>query len=248
MVIIVKYGEIALKGQNRNLFEKRLVKNIRNCLEKNKIEYKYIERALGRILIDTEDECKCLNYVYGINSFSNAIQIKLDLDKIKEESLNHYKKGTFRISVKRVNKVLKKSVELEQDIGAYIVEKTKAKVNLKEPKTNIQIEIFKDKALVYSKKNLGLKGLPVGIEGQVAVLLEDKDSIEAAKLMMKRGCEIILIKVNEINYSELKKYEYGFKLRIYDEIPNYVLAIVTSETLETLKKRDLGKPILRPLI
>ena len=66
--------------------------------------------------------------------------------------------------------------------------------------------------------------------------------------MMKRGCEVILIKIKDIDYSKLKDYSYGTKLQVAESVPKYVDAIVTSETLDNLKERNLGKPILRPLI
>jgi thiamine biosynthesis protein ThiI len=246
MVIIVKYGEIALKGNNRGMFEKRLIKNIHDCLRKNKVEYKGIKRLNGRLIIETDDTCDCLSYVFGISSYSHAKEVSLDM--LKEKSLEEYSKGTFRVSVKRVDKILKPSPEIEREIGAYIVNQTGAKVKLKDADIEIHIEIFKDRALVYSKKNKGPGGLPVGIEGKVCVLLEDKDSVKAAKLMMKRGCEIVLLKVNDIDISELKRYEYGFKLRFVDNVPGYVLAVVTSEKINNLKDRSFNKPILRPLI
>ncbi|RME54827.1 hypothetical protein D6777_02540 [Candidatus Woesearchaeota archaeon] len=248
MVVIVKYGEIALKGKNRIDFERKLIKNIKDCLKKNNIEFGQVKRLSGRILIETDQKCDCLNYVYGISSYSYASKVKTDVDEIKKEALKQYKTGTFRVSVKRVDKVLDKSPEIEKKVGAYIVQQKNAKVKLKDYDVCINVEIFKENSFVYSEKIKGLGGLPVGIEGKVCAVLEDDDSVEAAKLMMKRGCEVVLYKLKDVNYDELKKYEYGFKLREVDKVPNYVAAVVTSEKLETLKDRSFGKPVLRPLV
>ena len=126
MAVIVRYGEIALKGKNRGDFERRLVKNMKKCLEENNIEFNSIKRFSGRILIDTENECKCLSRIFGIHSFSLAQELQLDLNKIKETALEYYKQGTFRISTQRVEKLLKNSNEINMEVGAYVVEKTKA--------------------------------------------------------------------------------------------------------------------------
>lgn len=248
MVVIVRYGEIALKGKNRSMFEKRLVRNMKDCLNKNDVEYEKIERLRGRIVIYTEDDCDCLSNVFGITSYSKASIIEPDLEKIKEESVKYYSRGTFRISSKRLDKILVPSNEIEREVGAYVFEHTGAKVRLKGPDTDIGIDIFKDRVFIFSEKKEGLRGLPVGVEGVVAVLLEDDDSVEAAKLMMKRGCEIILIKVNDINYNKLKEYVYGFRLKVVDEVPKYIEVIVTSEKLNNLKDRETEKVILRPLV
>lgn len=248
MVIIIRYGEIALKGLNRHEFEKKLIKNIKDCLKKNNKEYNDIKRIRGRIIINTDEKCDELKKVFGITSFSYAQTSEIDLEKIKEISLKHYTSGTFRISVKRLRKELFESPKIEKEIGSYVVKHTNAKVNLTKPDINIGIEIA-DKAYIFNKKIKARGGLPIGIEGKVAVLMEDEKSSEAAKRMMKRGCEVVLINPNNLNYDLIKDYAYGFKLEIKKNIPEYIKVIVVSETLNNLKKRTFkDKVILRPLI
>ena len=248
MVVIVRYAEIALKGKNRSTFEKQLVRNIKDCLKKNNVKFNHVERITGRILIGTDDECVCLKNVFGIANFSSSHKVDVDFDKIKEEALRQYTSGTFRITSNRIDKVLMNSDDLNKEVGAHVVEKTGAKVSLKNPDVNICIEVTERFALVYSSKTEGAKGLPVGVEGVVAVLLEDEDSVLAAKLMMKRGCNVVLVKVNYVDYSELEKYSYGFAIKVFDSVPDKVSAVVTSEKLENIKERNIEKPILRPLI
>jgi thiamine biosynthesis protein ThiI len=248
MAVIVRYGEIALKGKNRGEFEKRLVKNIKACLTENKIKFKDVKRFSGRILIDTDKDCPCLERVYGITSFSHAIETELDIEAIKQAALSFYTSGTFGIKTQRIEKLLGTSSSINIEVGSFIVENTKAKVNLKEPNVTIFIEIFNKHAYIFNRKFNGPGGLPAGIEGKVAVLLEDNSSIDAALLMMKRGCEVILVKVNKIDYKTVKDYAYGFKLKVVDSVPGYVDAVVVSDTLENLKERDTKKAVLRPLI
>ncbi len=71
--VIVRYSEIGLKGQNRPLFEKKLMENIRDCLKKNGISGT-ASRAAGRIIVKTDDKAalNCLVRVFGIHSLSPA--------------------------------------------------------------------------------------------------------------------------------------------------------------------------------
>ncbi|MFH1638011.1 MAG: THUMP domain-containing protein [Candidatus Woesearchaeota archaeon] len=248
MAVIVRYAEIALKGKNRSIFEKKLIHNIAECLKKHNIAYSGIKRLYGRIIVESSDRCGCLSKVFGISSFSLAEEVEQDIEKIKEIALKHYTNGSFRISTQRLDKVLGTSLEINQDIGMHVAQNTGAKVELKNPDLDIGIELVNGRAYVFNTKTEGAKGMPSGVEGKVAVLLEDKDSVKAAKLMMKRGCAVVLVKVNEIDFSELYDYAYGFELKLVDKIPENIDAVVTSEKLDDLKERKYGVVVLRPLI
>lgn len=246
--VIVRYGEIALKGNNRGEFENRLVKNIKDCLRKKNIRFSEIKRPMGRILVYTGENCSCLEKVFGIVSLSHAVEIEAEIDEIKQEALKHYTKGSFRISTQRLEKGIQGSLEMNKDIGAFVVEKTNAKVSLKNPDVEIGVELVNEKAYVFNDEIKGPGGLPIGVTGKVAVLVEDKNAVKAAIMMMKRGCEIVLVKLKEINTDEVKEYAYGFRLETAKDIPEDAEAVATSETLENLKKREYSIPVLRPLI
>ncbi len=248
MAVIVRYAEIALKGKNRAVFEKQLVRNIRDCLKRNSAAFDSVERMTGRIVVWTEDDCLCLRNVFGIANFSKAVKVDVDLDKIKEEALRQYTGGTFRITANRIDKVLMNSDDINKEVGAYVVEKTGAKVSLKNPDVDIGVELFNNKAYIFNKTFKGPGGLPIGVTGTVAVLVEDKNAVKAAVMMMKRGCRIILVTKVPIDTKELEKYAYGFRIKEANDIPEEAEAVVTSETLETLQKRDYSIPVLRPLI
>lgn len=249
MVVIVRYGEIGLKGQNRPYFENKLAHNIRDCLNKNNIGFDLVLRKTGRIFIQTEDECTQLKNVFGISSFSKAIECKPDLEEIKAAALGLYKQGTFRVSANTLAKYKLNSLELNQEIGAYIVEKTKAKVSLKNPDTNIGIEIISTKAYLFTEKHRGPGGLPIGTQGLVAVLLEDEKSINAAILMIKRGCTVTFVSTGiNLNLEKFKEYAYGQNVKVVNEIPAHAEAIVVSDTIRNLRQRNFKIPVLRPLI
>lgn len=244
--VIVRYGEIALKGKNRNDFETRLVKNIKACLKVNHVSFSGVKRVRGRILAYSTGNCERLKHVFGIVSFSPAVEVKADIEEIKKEALKQYTKGTFKVAVNRLEKLLSNSLEMNSEIGAFIAGRADAKVNLKNPDVEIGVELFNGKAYVFNETFKGAGGLPVGVTGKVAVLVENKDAVKAALLMMKRGCEVIIVKKADVK--QIEKYAYGFKLRIVDEVPSDAEAVVVSDTLEAKRKRHYKVPVLRPLI
>lgn len=233
--VLVRYGEISLKGQNRGFFENRLISNIKKCLNENKIAFTKISRPRGRILIETNDNCDCLKLVYGITSFSHAIVSDGTIEAIKEAAPKLTKELTktksFRVSAQRLDKrIAMKSNEIDREIGGFVQDMTQAKVNLKNYDFELGIEMFEGNAYLFTDRIGGPGGLPVGVEGTVLVL-KDKDAKLAAELMQKRGCETIIIN----NVSEAGRYKSA-------------RALVVCQTLQNLKEVDTTLPVLRPLI
>ncbi len=245
-MIIVKYAEIAIKGKNRVDFERKLRENIKDCIKRNNIPFEKVRRMRGRILIYTDKECPQLKNVFGIASFSYAKRYSQDLQTIKEEALKLYKKGTFKVFVKRSDKVLKNSMELAAEIGAYIIEKTNAPVDIKNPETKINVELFNHFAYLYTETNQGAGGLPVGSDSNVILLLQNKDSIEAGLRILKRGCSLDVYKEKDIGYSKLKEYEYGFRIKELEKMPENPEAVIVSDKIDSIK--DYPYFVLRPLI
>ncbi len=246
--IIVRYSEIGIKGKNRIYFERKLINNIKDCLNKNKIKFDNIRRYSGRILISTNEKCLCLKNVFGISSFSPAIKVNLDINNIEENALNLYTKGSFRISAKRLNKRFNlTSEELNKEIGEFIIKNKKAKVNLLRPDCNIAVEIM-DYAYLFNERYNGFCGLPVSSEGLVTLILDSKNSLLAGIFMMKRGCNLEIIKEKEINFNILEKYCYGSRINIVDKPSNESKFIVKVSSLEYAKSKLYNLPVLNPLI
>ncbi|MDP3057747.1 MAG: tRNA uracil 4-sulfurtransferase ThiI [bacterium] len=212
-IIIIHYAEIALKGENRRNFEKKLVENIKHALKD--LKYEKIERLSGRILItlDTSVEIDnfklALSHVFGISHFSIGWEINADLDEINKILAEMLKKEiagrlaekkeikTFRITARRAEKNFPlTSNQINYKVGEYIFEKSGLglKVNLKNPDINCFIEIVEGKALFYFDKIKALGGLPVGISGKVLSLISSGfDSPVAAWHLMKRGARVHFI-------------------------------------------------------
>ncbi len=245
--VLVRYNEIGIKGNNRGYFEKKLITNIKDCLKKNKIDFS-ITKYFGRIIINTQNKCFCLKTVFGISSISPAFKVELNFDKIKEQSLKLYSKGSFRISSKRLNKKFNiGSEELNKSLGEFIIEKTKAKVNLIKPDCNVGVEIM-DRAYLFNERYECLGGLPVGVEGLVTLIIEDEKDLLAGILMMKRGCNLEVINKKNIDFSILEKYSYGNDIRVVNFPSKESLAVVKMDKLENLKNTFEGKIVLNPLI
>jgi len=254
-MILVRYGEIFLKGANRPFFEKQLVRNIRNNLKYNNISAKIIKKR-NRIFVTNDNAINILKYVFGIVSLSKAVKVPLGIEKIQQkvyEILKDKKPKTFRITAQRLKKHFLTSQEINEKIGAFIVNKLGLKVKLKEPEINVGIEILDD-AYIFTDTIRAQGGLPVGVEGLVLSLIDSPNSLKSTYLIMKRGCDVIPVSFEEFDISVLEKYRPGLKLRIIkkEEIKKLAKeynakAIITSETIDNLKY-GFDLPILRPLI
>jgi tRNA uracil 4-sulfurtransferase len=135
-----------------------------------------------------------------VSSASPARKLKPDMESLKEAALQAFQEAqerprTFRISANRLEKTLPhKSQEINTILGAHVVEKTGCKVSLKEPGLDISFDLTAKAAYMYSLREEGPGGLPVGVSGKVAVLMSGGiDSPVAAWLLMRRGCEATLL-------------------------------------------------------
>lgn len=261
--IIIRYGEIGLKGKNRKYFEDKLVGNISLMLKSNDISAK-INKKRGRILVySKEDILPVLKRVFGIVNLSYAYEIDADIEKIKSKTLEiaegiDFK--TFRISCQRMNKAFElKSPEIERQVGEFVFKKIKKDVDLRNPELNIQIEIA-EKAYIFVEKQRSVGGLPKGVAGNVLCLIDSEKSLLAAYLMMKRGADIIPVyiksKEKEIDISLIQKFDSKLKLEKLETINRLDIlaektdskAIVVSQLLDEVKSIGVETPLLRPLV
>lgn len=215
-MILIHYGEIGIKGKNRAAFENCLVRNIKKALG-NELEKIYKE--YGRILVEEGEKANYemlkekLAKIPGIENFSFAHEVDLDIEEMKKMALEiakNEKFSTFKISARRSNKEFPySSMQINEIVGKEIKEKLNKKVKLKNPDLTIFIEVGNKKAYVYKEKYDGIGGLPVGSQGKVVALLSGGiDSPVAAWLMMKRGCRVVFIHFyNESLVSSPKKVE-----------------------------------------
>lgn len=203
-IILVRYGEIILKGLNRPIFEEKLIGNIKSAI------YKYgkakVSKSQGRIYIEPEDDdydfdtvLQKVSKVFGIVSVSPVWKIETDYEQIKAYSLklandlvSKHSYKTFKVETKRGNKKFKmQSPEISSDVGGYILENIEGlQVDVKNPDFIIYIEVRED-SYVYSESIKAHGGMPLGSNGKAMLLLSGGiDSPVAGWMMGKRGVEI----------------------------------------------------------
>ena len=213
-LILVRYGEIALKGKaTRKHFENFLITNIKKALEKNNISFE-LEREWGRIYINTNNielSIKILQKIFGITSISPAIKTRDKIDLISNIALNVSneklrKNKTFAVRVTRTGNHSFTSQDVAIKIGENIVNKIKAKVNLTNPDFELFIEIRDRFTYIFTNKIQGPGGMPLGTQGKLIALINSPESILATWYLMRRGCNIISIKNIDFDIELLKSF------------------------------------------
>ncbi len=207
-IILVKYGEMALKGLNRSSFEDVLLRNIRYRLKQiGKFSY---TKAQSTIYItpeaETDEACDellsaampRLKKVFGIAALARALTCEKDWADITkravpylEDALNAAK--TFKVEAKRSDKAFPmKSPEICRELGGILLEQyPHLSVNVNEPDVTVTVEIRDTNAYVHAAREKGAGGLPVGTAGNAMLLLSGGiDSPVAAYMMAKRGLRI----------------------------------------------------------
>lgn len=232
-LIVIRYGEVALKGENREFFVKRLRKNIKDCLKKNGLtgEVRSVGQRLYVQVEDVERAAEKLRDVFGIVSLSPAQQVPADIEAIMAEALRMAaqagldEKRTFRVQSRRADKSFPLiSPDINRLVGAHVQQATGARVDLSdEADLTLGVEVRRGHALVYGQTVAGHGGLPLGTEGRAVALMSGGiDSPVAAWLMMKRGCGVIPLhfRQSEVelakfmdNCQVLSRYAYGWDIR-----------------------------------
>ncbi|MBI2628101.1 MAG: tRNA 4-thiouridine(8) synthase ThiI [Candidatus Niyogibacteria bacterium] len=216
---VIHYHEIALKGKNRAFFEKTLMANIERMMEK-KIG---VRRISGRLLAEIaggpgqQKQKEILSRVFGIKNFAFARIAPAEISVISEAAASFFKKpypASFRIEASRAEKKYPfTSQDLMEKAGAFVQQKTGIKVDLKNPKRVIFIEVAENAAFIYDQKFSGPGGLPVGTAGRVAALISSGfDSPVAALKIMKRGAEPALIHFHSYPRTSRESLENAEKL------------------------------------
>lgn len=214
-IILIHYGELALKGKNRDQFEDKLINNIQASLSGTRISS--VDKLFGRIRIVFADRytLKTLSdkilKVFGVASFAPAVCTATPLANIEQTAIGlieHRQFASFAVRARRVEKKLPyTSQEVNERIGAR-VKGQGARVDLDNPELTIWIEILSKEAYIYIDKFKGPGGLPVGTSGEVLALISGGiDSPVAAWRMMRRGCKINFIHFHSAPFTDSASQE-----------------------------------------
>ena len=197
-VIIVRYSEIHLKGNNRGWFEKVLFVNMEKSLKGLRHE---IRRQSGRYLIENFDSentdiiLNKLKKVFGIHSYSVGLKVNSDLNEIYNACLEVCgDEGTFKVDTHRADKKFPlTSMQLNAEIGGKLLnDNPKLKVDVHNPLFIINVDIRENgTALVFNEFFKGAGGMPVGTAGKGLLLISGGiDSPVAGHMIAKRGMSI----------------------------------------------------------
>ncbi len=210
--IICHYAEIGLKGNNRSYFEKKLKDNINRMLSSNCPDLiGKISRLRGRFLIELTELGqnsvnkieKILINVFGLAYFAFAYESTADLDIIKIDAIElmqRYDFDTFRVTARRIDRRFPfTSQELNEEVGAEILEKLNKAVNLNHAQKTCYIDVLDEGTFLFTNKIQAAKGLPIGVSGKVAVMLSGGiDSPVAAYYALKRGMSTIYVHFHSV--------------------------------------------------
>ena len=198
--ILVRLGDLTLKGKNQSSFLRRLFTLVHEKLEGLDIK---IENRHDRIYIDPKNEdidkiTERLDLISGISSYSFVVKCSNDLDQIKENAYNlvssEAKEGLkFKVDTKRANKKYPMlSLEVSQAVAGYVLSKVKVlKVDVHHPDLTLHIELRDNDAYLYTKQIRALGGFPVGVAGKGLLLMSGGiDSPVAGILAMRQGIEV----------------------------------------------------------
>ena len=220
-VILIRYGEIYLKGKNRGMFERVLQNNILQALREISCKF---ERISGRYLIydyKQKDETKIINTVKkipGLYSLSPAICVSTNELNIKQSviELMQDKIGTFKVFTNRADKSFKyNSMDYSRLAGEYILDSNaNLSVDLHNPDTALNIDIRENgKTYIFTETVMCCGGMPVSSGGNGLLLLSGGiDSPVAGFMMAKRGVKLSALHFESFPYTSRQAKEKTLSL------------------------------------
>ncbi len=205
-LIMIRYGELSTKGKNKRNFVNTLARNIREALSEypeitinQQYDFMFMElngAPQDKILKDLEK-------VFGIQSFSPAIEVERDFDLLKEAALKLVNEELAKRSVESFKVATSRSDhnyamdtnDVNQALGGFIAESfPKLRVQMKKPDLTIRVKVREQDFLISSEWINGAGGLPVGTSANAVLMLSGGiDSPVAGYLAMKRGIRITAV-------------------------------------------------------
>ena len=246
--ILIKYGEIVLKGINRAQFENVLIKDIHIALRG--MDESAIRKEQGRLYISLpesvtgereadewiQEACRRLQYVFGILRICPVDVLEEDAIEIIGRKMAEYVKRefdqghTFKVICKRANKHYPmNSMEVAAEVGAMVLDEVEGgTVNVHEPEVLLYVEL-RNQVYIYGKEIAGPGGLPVGTGGKSTLLLSGGiDSPVAGWMMARRGIRLSAVYFHAHPYTSERAKEKVLDLarivsRYSGPIPVYVI-------------------------
>lgn len=210
--LILRFGELTLKGKNRKRFERSVVTQIRKVLGSFP-DLRYITE-FGRVYVELggaayEEASAALQRVFGLASFSPAYHAPMEARAIQETALRMMQAlpkqpATFKVTVRRVNKSFPlDSQRMNYLVGGYVLQASPGlQVDVHKPEVELRVEIREDKVLLYVEVIEGAGGFPSGTSGKALLMLSGGiDSPVAGWLAMRKGLAIEAIHFHSYPYT-----------------------------------------------
>lgn len=205
-IILIKNGELALKGLNRRTFEDMLVKNLRRRLETvGKFKFTIAQSTIVAEPeddgIDLDEAVDRISKVFGIAGFSRAAAVEKDMEVILKSAEKYLAPQlltvrSFKVEAKRSDKKFPlRSPEICRETGGYLLRKfPHLEVDVHNPDMVITVEVRDNYAYIHGKQIKGAGGMPTGSAGKAALLISGGiDSPVAGYMMAKRGLELMAV-------------------------------------------------------
>ena len=244
-VIIVRYGEIYLKGNNRGFFERAFAENMEKALRGIKHE---IRKHSGRYLIEGFDEeftdeiVEKLSKVFGIHTMSIALCVRSDMDEIFAAVRQIApSEGTFKVETHRADKKFPlNSMQISAAIGGRLLDCIPSlKVDIHSPQNIIGIDVRENgTTLVFGNTIKGAGGMPVGTAGKGLLLISGGiDSPVAGHMIAKRGMKVECIHFHSYPYTNMQAREK------VEELASVLAQYTCGTTLNVIKVTHIQEEI-----
>ncbi|MCK9576115.1 MAG: tRNA uracil 4-sulfurtransferase ThiI [Clostridia bacterium] len=238
-VILIRYGELFLKGDNKCYFEKVLLNNIRHSLDGFTFKLKKLQ---GRYLLsdfEEKNELQIINKlqkVAGLHSISSAYEMNTDIEEIKKYvGTLTFNNTTFKVIVNRADKTFDiQSTNFAAILGGVVLDNNPtAKVDVHNPQKELYVDIREHgKTYIFSDIIKCMGGMPVSTSGRGLVMISGGiDSPVAAYMMTKRGMSLSAIHFHSFPYTGVLAKEKVIKLtNIVSEYAGHINLYVVSFT------------------
>ena len=215
-LILIKYGELTTKKDNRNFFINTLENNIKNLLKEENVNI-YKDRV--RMYIECDNALKIkekLEKVFGILGIAIAYKVNNNYEDVLKKSLEIMDKSqkTFKVVTKRSDKSFPiSSMEYSKKLGALILKNSNFLVDVHNPDITLTVEIRREGTFIYTDLFKGLGGYPVGIQGKGLLMLSGGiDSPVAGYLTLKRGVDVECLYFESPPHTSMEAKEKVLKL------------------------------------
>jgi len=208
-VVLVRYGELTLKGKNKKDFIKKLIVNLKTALKAYplvKVNPEYDRMFIDLNGTDPNQIVPIISKVFGISSYSLAVKTPNEIEAIVDAATAlavRHQCSTFKVFARRSNKNFPMlSDQINREVATSIYEHTALKVDIHHPELCIYIEVRDHETFVMDNRFAGAGGFPVGVSSKVLLLLSGGiDSAVAGYLAMKRGLQIECIHFESAPYT-----------------------------------------------